>query len=686
MLRLHVRCLVGGFLAAVALTTLSATTVLNAGETQTEDAGETQTEETYRSHPPLRKNPPPSQRPLAEGPTFFVDAKRGSDANDGGKTSPWKTVNQALSQLKAGDTLYLRGGTFYENVYLSLVGTKESPITIRGYPGEEVIIDGGLREFAENPADCWEPLPGGGEGEYRSTRPYRNIRDVVGAFGDSNIGLQTYWHLIDLRAENGLTGPGEGGDIKPLYCGPGLYYDRQTGFIHARLAHTHLEGYDNYRGETDPRRLPLIVAPFRSVPLHVDQAKHVRIEDLVIRGGGYETVVVTYGVDVTFDNVTIRGGTYCMRTENTGPFRFYRSAMYGNAPPWTFRGDGSLRARPGRNTRDIARLTCHALWVTNTGREFSVYAYPMNDDWEVSHSEFTDSHDGLYLGGIGLRFHHNLVDNFQDDGIYLSQMYPRHLFMGGGAEIHISQNLFTRCLTSLAFGGFWDTKDRVLIYRNIFDLRGGVHYGRPSVTNPRKETSPGRVMSDHGSPPWPAMTIYHNTFVMRGGTRAAGMNTLTARKGNYPRRTFNNVFLHLARIPGYRGPDAELNVHGDGNLFFSPLAVEPDSQSPALSESFFKRYRSSEAFRASQAVYPGGFSSRSLFADPKFTSVQSDWRAANDYRLRPDSPAIDAGAAIPEDWPDPLRDRDKGRPDIGALPAGEKQPVFGRTTVSLEGN
>ena len=29
-------------------------------------------------------------------------------------------------------------------------------------------------------------------------------------------------------------------DLKPFYCGPGLWYDRTTGHIHARLAHTHL--------------------------------------------------------------------------------------------------------------------------------------------------------------------------------------------------------------------------------------------------------------------------------------------------------------------------------------------------------------------------------------------------------------------------------------------------------------
>ena len=40
--------------------------------------------------------------------------------------------------------------------------------------------------------------------------------------------------------------------------------------------------------------------------------------------------------------------------------------------------------------------------------------------------------------------------------------------------------------------------------------------------------------------------------------------------------------------------------------------------------------------------------------------------------MRKDSPAIDAGQPIPAEWPDPLREQDKGAPDSGALPLGMK--------------
>lgn len=44
--------------------------------------------------------------------------------------------------VNAGDTVYLRGGTYHESVIFYTDGTQTSPITISGYPGEEAVLDG----------------------------------------------------------------------------------------------------------------------------------------------------------------------------------------------------------------------------------------------------------------------------------------------------------------------------------------------------------------------------------------------------------------------------------------------------------------------------------------------------------------------------------------------------------------
>jgi hypothetical protein len=615
----------------------------------------------------LAAAPPPDKPPLVEGPKFFVDPYRGDDGKEGTETAPWKTVAHALGRLKAGDTLYLRDGVYHERLTVSLQGRAGSPITIRTFPGEKPIIDGGLREFRDKPAECWEPFAGGGKSEFRSRKAYPNLRTVVGRFALTNIGLQTYYHAQDLRADNELwdlqdpSRPKET-DVKPLWCGPGLWYDAVTGHFHCRLAHTHLPAGANYQGETDPRKVPLLLASYRALPLHLDGARHVRFQDLIIRGGGYDTVVIDQSSDLEFDNVSIMAGSYGMRLTGAQRLKLHRCGFYGSVPPWTFRTDTSLRSYPGRPHRDITRLGTHALLVPEAGREFSVYALPLNDDWEIAHCEFTAAHDGLYLGGVNVRFHHNKVHDLQDDGIYLSPMYTR--LAKPGAEIHLYQNHISKCLTALAFGGpELLNRDQVFIYRNVIDLTEPVQTGRPSSANPKGGQSFGKVMGDHGSPPWSAMKIYHNTLLMAGASRTADMSLTGAAYPDRPRFFLNNILIHQAGLPALKPLEADKG-QSDGNLYWSP-AVDAKKAS-----GFFAKYRASPAFAQTRKAYAPGFEANSLVADPKL-------RAKSDYRLQPESPAVDGGVELPASWPDPWRQGDKRRPDIGALPEGVENLATG---------
>ena len=119
----------------------------------------------FKSHPALRPLPVPSDRALADGPSFHVDAVNGTDQNDGSIKAPWKTVGHALKQIHAGATLYLHAGIYYERVYCSVAGTKDNPVTIRSSPGELAVIDGSYREFFATPSAAWEPFEQGSSGE-----------------------------------------------------------------------------------------------------------------------------------------------------------------------------------------------------------------------------------------------------------------------------------------------------------------------------------------------------------------------------------------------------------------------------------------------------------------------------------------------------------------------------------------
>ena len=91
--------------------------------------------------------------------TDYYVSPSGSDLGTGTIDSPWQHIAYALcggsyhcpikttnpNTPVAGDTLYLRGGTYYENnIYINNSGTAGSPITIKNYPGETPVIDGGF--------------------------------------------------------------------------------------------------------------------------------------------------------------------------------------------------------------------------------------------------------------------------------------------------------------------------------------------------------------------------------------------------------------------------------------------------------------------------------------------------------------------------------------------------------------
>src|SRR5437867_2863494 len=77
----------------------------------------------FASHAPMRSLPIAVKRPMGTGPAYFVDPVKGVDRQEGTQEKPWKTVNHALKRLKPGDTLYLRGGVYYESVTMAVVGT-----------------------------------------------------------------------------------------------------------------------------------------------------------------------------------------------------------------------------------------------------------------------------------------------------------------------------------------------------------------------------------------------------------------------------------------------------------------------------------------------------------------------------------------------------------------------------------
>lgn len=62
----------------------------------------------------------------------------------GTQTAPYGSIQSAVNAAAAGDTIYLRAGTYSPsaNIQFSKSGTATSPISVRPYQAEKVIING----------------------------------------------------------------------------------------------------------------------------------------------------------------------------------------------------------------------------------------------------------------------------------------------------------------------------------------------------------------------------------------------------------------------------------------------------------------------------------------------------------------------------------------------------------------
>lgn len=68
-------------------------------------------------------------------------ATNGSDSNTGTIDKPYATVYYAISKAKAGTVIYVRGGTYNQNIVVTKSGTKDNYIQIKNYPNEKPIFD-----------------------------------------------------------------------------------------------------------------------------------------------------------------------------------------------------------------------------------------------------------------------------------------------------------------------------------------------------------------------------------------------------------------------------------------------------------------------------------------------------------------------------------------------------------------
>ena len=79
------------------------------------------------------------------GATTYYVATDGDNEDAGDINNPWETIAYAMSTssgVEAGDTVYVRAGSYNESVQLQLDGSSGSRITLAVYPTESVTVTG----------------------------------------------------------------------------------------------------------------------------------------------------------------------------------------------------------------------------------------------------------------------------------------------------------------------------------------------------------------------------------------------------------------------------------------------------------------------------------------------------------------------------------------------------------------
>jgi len=122
----------------------------------------------------------------AQAATYYVSLS-GNDSYPGTQTQPFRNFARAISPLRPGDTLYIRGGVWTQQIDLQTPnksGTSGNYIKIAGYPGETVTI-----RYADPYVASYGPI------KSRGTRGYLIFENLI--LDGSNTTEKTNWQIRD---------------------------------------------------------------------------------------------------------------------------------------------------------------------------------------------------------------------------------------------------------------------------------------------------------------------------------------------------------------------------------------------------------------------------------------------------------------------------------------------------------
>ena len=83
----------------------------------------------------------PNLAVLSAGSSYYV-SPTGNDSNPGTEAQPFRTIGKAATVVQPGSTVYIKAGTYREQVAATLSGAANNYVTFRNYGSDVVVVDG----------------------------------------------------------------------------------------------------------------------------------------------------------------------------------------------------------------------------------------------------------------------------------------------------------------------------------------------------------------------------------------------------------------------------------------------------------------------------------------------------------------------------------------------------------------
>lgn len=534
----------------------------------------------------------------------------GDDAQTGTAAKPLRTVAKACEIVRAGESIVVHGGTYYEGeLEFSRNGSRQVPIIVRSQPGERVILDGS------------DP-------------------NLISSKNWKRVGDNLYSHDYDKFTANACAIERESGKIIRLFPVPTLKELKERRLvplvgcqIGGEFSAMGIEGAIFTDGSTATLALPKSIEnydlrlPLRNRGILLNKKQEIQIAGLEFRHYGHgdfnTAIFLGNSSDILIQNCLFESDNSHVYVKGNSDRVTIQDCTFRDAIlEWPFGymkcGEGVSGQFEGGAVNVDAAFSGRGL-VFRRNRIEGLFDGAHLTPWREDNAPTNE-----------IDFYENVIDGCIDDFLEAD---------GFARNVRIFDNIMNRSLSGISLAQALDGPTFVL-YNTLANC--GVvpaaqreeNYGYPFKTN-------GGAQADVGSGP---MFFYHNT----AHTTDPQSRALLVKQARWKQlRLRNNIWCGEAA--GFElWPKDPSPIDWDfDNLFVSNL------KAPLVIQAYRTNYQSLEDVRRHF-----GWLQRGLNVPPEFRR-----QAQGDYRLEQTSPCRDAGTLIP--GINPLRMKGS-RPDLGA--------------------